>query len=81
MQHFLPERGPICTNPLSEKPLNCDHLQKQILAVTNPVSAFQEMDENKDGQITEEEFIDACMTQKKFSTILTLKIIDVFVAE
>ena len=39
------------------------------------------MDENQDGQITEEEFIRACMTQKKFSTILTLKIIDVFVAE
>merc|ERR1711963_886182 len=47
----------------------------------NAESAFQEMDENQDGQITQEEFIEACMTQKKFSTILTLKIIDVFVAE
>jgi len=54
------------------------------------------MDENHDGQVSEEEFIEvvnillkfniqmylqACMTQKKFSTMLTLKIIDVFVSE
>ena len=56
------------------------------------------MDENHDGQVSEEEFIEvqcdfissypifhishvqACMSQKKFSTMLTLKIIDVFVS-
>ena len=63
------------------------------------------MDENHDGQVSEQEFIEvkfclnfiiyaiyhdtfsnillhhqACMTQKKFSTMLTLKIIDVFVS-
>ena len=60
--------------------------------------AFNEMDENHDGQVSEEEFIEvlvrlfsmcpffhlshvqACMSQKKFSTMLTLKIIDVFVS-
>merc|ERR1712156_740285 len=56
---------------------NADLASQEVLAE----SAFQEMDENQDGQITQEEFIEACMTQKKFSTILTLKIIDVFVAE
>jgi len=44
-------------------------------------SAFSEMDENNDGQITQDEFIEACMRQKKFSTMLTLRIIDIFVAE
>merc|ERR1711953_1452016 len=56
---------------------NADLASQEVLAE----SAFQEMDENHDGQVSEEEFIEACMTQKKFSTILTLKIIDVFVAE
>merc|ERR1719158_2306426 len=56
---------------------NADLASQEVLAE----SAFNEMDENHDGQITQEEFIEACMTQKKFSTILTLKIIDVFVAE
>merc|ERR1712183_1068734 len=37
-------------------------------------SVFNEMDENEDGEITPEEFIEACMAQKKISTMLTLKI-------
>ena len=41
--------------------------------------AFIEMDSNEDGKVTLEEFIKACLSQKKFSTMLTLKIIDVFV--
>jgi len=57
-----------------EKP---DQASTEVLAAT----AFTEMDENKDGQITQEEFIEACMRQKKFSTMLTLRIIDIFVAE
>ena len=44
-------------------------------------AAFNEMDENHDGAVSQSEFIEACMAQKKFSTMLTLKIIDVFIAE
>merc|ERR1711878_262520 len=56
---------------------NADEASQELLAQ----SAFNEMDENHDGQVSEEEFIEACMSQKKFSTMLTLKIIDVFVSE
>ncbi|XP_023345061.1 neuronal calcium sensor 2 [Eurytemora carolleeae] len=56
---------------------NVDQASHDVLAN----SAFSEMDENKDGEITQEEFIEACMLQKKFSTMLTLRIIDIFVAE
>jgi len=55
---------------------NADEASQELLAQ----SAFNEMDENHDGQVSEEEFIEACMNQKKFSTMLTLKIIDVFVS-
>jgi len=55
---------------------NADEASQELLAQ----SAFNEMDENHDGQVSEEEFIEACMRQKKFSTMLTLKIIDVFVS-
>ena len=40
---------------------------------------FKEMDTNNDGEISEEEFIQACLSQKKMSKKLTLKIIDLFV--
>ena len=40
--------------------------------------AFKEMDTNHDGWITETEFITACFAQKEISTMLALKIIDVF---
>ena len=43
-------------------------------------AAFAEMDLNADGEITEEEFVKACLAQKKFSTIVTLKIIDLFLS-
>jgi len=55
---------------------NADEASQELLAE----SAFNEMDENHDGQVSQEEFIEACMRQKKFSTMLTLKIIDVFVS-
>ena len=42
--------------------------------------AFAEMDLNADGEITVEEFVKACLAQKKFSTIVTLKIIDLFLS-
>merc|ERR1711962_1025754 len=54
---------------------NADKASQELLVKT----AFHEMDENHDGAITQSEFIEACMAQKKFSTMLTLKIIDVFI--
>ena len=44
--------------------------------ITNQV--FREMDTDNDGEISEEEFIQACLSQKKMSKKLTLKIIDIF---
>jgi len=41
------------------------------------IEAFSEMDLNDDGDITEEEFVVACLAQKKFSTIVTLQIIQI----
>jgi len=52
---------------------NADKASQEVLVKT----AFHEMDENHDGAVTQSEFIEACMAQKKFSTMLTLKIIDV----
>lgn len=41
----------------------------------------REMDVDKDGKVTREEFVDACMKQEKISSMLALRIIDVFVAD
>ena len=41
--------------------------------------AFIEMDKNDDGNVTLEEFIAACLGNKRFSKMLTVKLIDVFV--
>jgi len=41
--------------------------------------AFQEMDADQDGLVTLEEFIRACTEHKKISSMLTLKLIDVFI--
>jgi len=43
-------------------------------------SAFIEMDEDMDGGVTEEEFVRACLQQRKASASLTLKVIDIFVS-
>lgn len=51
---------------------------KGLTADTLGAMAFQEMDTNHDGWVTEEEFITACFAQKQISTMLALKIIDVF---
>ena len=64
------------------KVYSCSHFQS--FAPTKlfcSFAAFNEMDENHDGAVSQSEFIEACMAQKKFSTMLTLKIIDVFIAE
>ena len=42
------------------------------------LSAFQEMDENHDGSVTEAEFLDAIMAQEKTATLLTLKVAEIF---
>merc|ERR1711915_1010320 len=42
-------------------------------------SAFAEMDKDKDGKVTLDEFINACMGQEEFSRMLTLKLLDIFV--
>ncbi|XP_040578091.1 neurocalcin-delta A isoform X2 [Lepeophtheirus salmonis] len=42
---------------------------------------FEEMDTDLDGRVSQEEFITAVLAQEKFSTYLTLKIIDIFVTE
>ena len=54
-----------------------ENASKEILVQ----SAFTEMDEDGDGEISQEEFIKACLSQKKFSTMLTLKIIDIFITK
>jgi len=41
--------------------------------------AFQEMDADQDGLVTLDEFIRACTEHKKISSMLTLKLIDVFI--
>ena len=40
--------------------------------------AFMEMDTNHDGFVSMEEFITACLNHEKISTMLALKIIDIF---
>ena len=42
-------------------------------------SAFSEADDDKDGLITKEEFIKACLAQESFVNLLTLKLVDIFV--
>ena len=43
--------------------------------------AFDEMDADCDGNITKEEFIKACLNHETISTMLTMKIIEVFVPD
>ena len=42
-------------------------------------AAFKEMDTDGDSKITKEEFIRACVDNEKITSMLTLKIIDIFV--
>lgn len=56
---------------------NPDNTTGKVLAT----QAFEEMDANSDGRVTEEEFIAACFSHEKISTMLALKIVDVFVTE
>ena len=53
------------------------------LAATDMIAkaAFAEMDKDHNGKVTLDEFIEACIGQKEFSRMLTLKIIDIFVED
>ena len=42
------------------------------------IQAFEEMDANKDGLVTRDEFVEAVLDHKKFSQYLALKIFDMF---
>ena len=48
---------------------------KNMIAKT----AFAEMDKDKDGEVSKEEFVTACMGQEEISKMLALKIVDIFV--
>ena len=52
-----------------------DKIDKESLAK----SAFSEMDENEDEKVSRREFINACLEKKRFSTILALQIINIFI--
>jgi len=41
--------------------------------------AFKEMDKDGDSKVTKEEFITACQAHEKISSMLALKIVDIFV--
>ena len=41
-------------------------------------NAFKEMDANKDGRVSEEEFVRAIMSHEKVASLLALKIVQVF---
>merc|ERR1712150_201423 len=51
-----------------------DELNEENLAK----DVFKEMDINTDGKITQEEFIHACLSRETLSTMLALKVIDLF---
>jgi len=40
--------------------------------------AWEEMDKNKDGKVTQQEFIDAVMAKDKFSKFLTSNVVDLY---
>ena len=56
---------------------NADKASDEMIATTT----LAEMDNNEDGKISLEEYIKACLGNKEFTRMLTLKIIDVFAEE
>merc|ERR1711973_189854 len=56
---------------------NAEQASKDLIAK----SAFEEMDKDGDGKITTEEFITACLAEEKFSKMLAVKIIGLFLNE
>ena len=53
---------------------NPDNFANEVIAD----SAFREMDRNKDGWVTCEEFCTAVLAQEKFSKFLAVHVIDMF---
>jgi Ca2+-binding EF-hand superfamily protein len=51
----------------------------KVTLETIALEAFKEMDTNSDGRVTQEEFVRACLHQESISTMLALKVIDVFI--
>ena len=49
--------------------------ENSVKNITN--LAFEEMDKDHDGKVSEEEFVKAVLDHKKCSTLLTLKIVNV----
>ena len=50
---------------------------KDMIAKT----AFAEMDKNKDGKVTKEEFVTDCLGKQEISKMLALKLVDIFVED
>eukprot|EP00092_Neocalanus_flemingeri_P038041 GFUD01041410.1.p1 GENE.GFUD01041410.1~~GFUD01041410.1.p1 ORF type:complete len:195 (+),score=70.16 GFUD01041410.1:44-628(+) len=48
---------------------------KNLIAKT----AFAEMDKDKDGKVSKDEFVSACMGQEEISKMLALKVVNIFV--
>ena len=42
------------------------------------LAAFAEMDANKDGEVTEAEFLAAIRSNEKMTSLLTLKVVEIF---
>ena len=42
-------------------------------------AAFKEMDKDQDGEITQQNFVTACLERRKFSTIIALRLIRIFI--
>ena len=62
-----------------DRKMSKEERRRSSVALAN--SAFEEMDANADGQVTKEEFMEACRTHDKISNMLALKIVDIFIAE
>jgi len=61
-----------------ERKMSKEQRRRSSLALAN--SAFEEMDADADGKVTKEEFMDAIRSHSKISSMLALKIVDIFVA-
>jgi len=59
--------------------LNQDDNPGQESESTIAKMAFQEMDADQNGRVSLDEFIRACLQQEKISSMLTLKLVDVFI--
>jgi len=53
--------------------------QNQVSKENIADKAFAEMDEDKDGKVTSEEFVKAVLGQEQFSKMLTLEIMNIFI--